>query len=224
MIWAGGLILAFLVYQLWGTGLIADRAQADAATTLESYFEGAVERLVDEGLAVPPDLGESSADPAVPVLYEEPAPALGTPFARIEIPAANVDHIMFEGVTRDVLKNGPGHMEWTPLPGQMGNSVLSGHRTTYGAPFHDLDLVDIGDEIIVQSATGAHVFEVREILIVAPDAIEVTDNRLGAWITLTTCHPKRSAAQRLVIHAELVAGPNFDFAEMMFPDVEGAAS
>ena len=115
-------------------------------------------------------------------------------------------------------------MPWTPLPGQPGNAVISGHRTTYGAPFYDLDAVSIGDEIVVETVIGTHVYEVRSVQVVAPTAVEVTYWRPGAWLTLTTCHPRLSARERLVVQAELVAGPNFEFAQTITQDIEDAAA
>ena len=99
-------------------------------------------------------------------------------------------------------------MPQTPLPGQPGNAVISGHRTTYGAPFHNLDVLEPGDRIEVETALGLHVYEVRESFVVRPTDIWVTDPKPGAWLTLTTCHPKFSARERLIISAELVEGPN----------------
>jgi sortase A len=101
-------------------------------------------------------------------------------------------------------------MPATPLPGQPGNSVISGHRTTYGAPFHELDTLVSGDRIEVETAIGLHVYEVRSIDIVRPTDVWVTEPRTGAWLTLTTCHPKFSARERLIVFAELVEGPNLD--------------
>ena len=226
MIWSGGLILAFLAYQLWGTGFITAQAQADAESRLESIFDNTIDQIQEAGLPVapavvgnpPPDQGppdqrppDQGPDETAPVLYPEFAVDEGNPFARIISEKAEVDHIVFEGVRRDDLKKGPGHMPWTPLPGQPGNAVISGHRTTYEAPFADIDLLEAGDEITVQTATGAHMYAVREVLIVEPTDVWVTEPREGSWLTLTTCHPKRSARQRLVVFAELVDGPNFEY-------------
>lgn len=215
MIWSGGLILAFLAYQLWGTNLITAQAQADAEAQLGAIFEETVEQIEDAGLPVAPavigDPPDDETVPTSPVLYPEVAVDEGLPFARIVSEQANVDHIVFEGVRRDDLKKGPGHMPWTALPGQPGNAVVSGHRTTYDAPFADLDLLEVGDEIAVQTATGTHTFAVRESIIVEPTDVWVTESRDGSWLTLTTCHPKRSARQRLVVFAELVAGPNLEY-------------
>ena len=70
-------------------------------------------------------------------------------------------------------------MPWTPVPGQPGNAVISGHRTTYGRPFYDLDQLGIGDRIEVETAVGTHVFEIREIHIVEPDDVWVTEEKPG---------------------------------------------
>lgn len=215
MIWSGGLILAFLAYQLWGTGLITAQAQSEAQEQLQTVFEETIAEIEDAGLPVAPAVvGEPPTDEPTdgpPSLYPELATDEGNPFARIVIDDANVDHIVFEGVRRDDLKKGPGHMPWTALPGQPGNAVVSGHRTTYQAPFGDLDLLEEGDDITIHSATGTHRFAVREILIVEPTDVWVTEPRDGAWLTLTTCHPKRSSRQRLVVFAELVEGANYDY-------------
>ncbi len=101
-------------------------------------------------------------------------------------------------------------MPRTPLPGMTGNSVISGHRTTYGAPFHELDDLSPGDSIEVDTALGTHTYEVREVIIVQPTELWVTEPREGAWLTLTTCHPKFSSRQRLIVFAELVDGPNWE--------------
>ena len=66
----------------------------------------------------------------------------------VVIPAINVDQITVEGVSVEDLRKGPGHYPSTPNPGQAGNSAIAGHRTTYGAPFHRVDELQPGDEII----------------------------------------------------------------------------
>ncbi len=222
MIWAGVLIFAFLAYQLFGTSIGTNRAQNQAEQQLDTIFESAIEELEASGVPVPSDPPPVAIDEA-PTLFPEPIPVAGQPFARIVIPSLEMDHVVWEGVERDVLKNGPGHMPWTALPGQPGNAVISGHRTTYGAPFFNLDKLEIGDGITIETATGSHVYEVREILIVEPTAVEVTEFREGAWLTLTTCTPIYSAAQRLVIHAELVDGPNFPFVQSQATSPEGTS-
>jgi sortase A len=201
MITAGTLILLFVAYQLWGTGLRTAQAQND----LEAEFEAQAEQYATDNPAPDPDPGD---DPE-PVSTEiPPPPAIGEGTGRIEIPAIGVDWVFLEGVALEVLKDGPGHYEGTPLPGEEGNAALAGHRTTYGQPFHNLDQLGPGDRIIVTYITGARFeYEYRETEIVSPDRVEVIANTEDDRITLTACHPKYSASERIVVRAALVGEP-----------------
>lgn len=218
MIGLGVLILVFLGYQLVGTNFLTARSQDLAQQTVEDHFVAAQEEIeVVDTLPPPavepgtPESPPTEDEPRV-VHYSEPTPEPGLGFGVMTIPKIGTELVLFEGVDRATLKKGPGHMPWTALPGQPGNAVVSGHRTTYGAPFFDLDLLEPGDEISVETALGIHTYVVRDSLIVSPTAVEVTDPKRGAWLTLTTCNPKFSARERLIISAELVDGPNFAYA------------
>jgi sortase A len=214
LIGAGGLIIAFLVYQLFVTDLINAGTQARATDELAQAF---VERRVEIATSTtttPPDTSTSAPTP-VASLYTEPVVLEGEPLGLIIIDKIGLEAVLFEGVDRDTLKDGPGHMPWTPVPGQPGNAVISGHRTTYGRPFYDLDQLVLGDRIEVETAIGISVYEVKVIEIVLPTDVYVTEPLPGAWLTLTTCHPRFSAAKRLVVQAELVGGPNLDYVETL---------
>ncbi len=211
MIWTGGLILAFLAYQLVGTNFITARAQEQGEEAFAERVETLADDVVEVSETIPEDPEQPEPIQTVATRYTEPEPAEGEAFARIIIPKIEVDEIVFSGVSREVLKQGPGHMEWTPLPGQPGNAVLSGHRTTYGAPFSRLDELEVGDEMMVDSVIGESSYVVQEILVVRPTDVWVTDDKPGAWLTLTTCHPRFSARQRLVVVGELVEGPNLEY-------------
>ena len=142
-------------------------------------------------------------------LLRDPAPDRGDAIGTIRIPKIGLSWTVVEGVRRTDLNKGAGHMPDTPLPSQPGNAVISGHRTTHGQPFHNVDDLEVGDLIFWDSGIGTHVYQVREApLVVKPTALWVTDARDGAWLTLTTCHPKFSARERLIIFAEMVDGPN----------------
>jgi LPXTG-site transpeptidase (sortase) family protein len=167
---------------------------------------------VDLGGPTGPDQPAGGPDgPAF--IFVEGQPDRGQPFAIITIP--KIDKLadgwtIVEGVARSQLKTGTGHYPGTPLPGQPGNAAIAGHRTTYGAPFYDFEVLEPGDVIEVETALGVSVYEVRETVIVRPTEIWVTQDRPGAWLTLTTCHPKLSSRQRLVVFAEMVSGPNYE--------------
>ena len=216
LIWSGVFIFGYVGWQLFGTDVVNAGVQAQAQEELEQTFEESQDGLpAVEEIDPVVYLGEQQGETPDPVeFYLEEPPETGEAFGFIRIDKIGVDEVIFEGVDRQTLKKGPGHMESTPLPGQPGNAVLSGHRTTNGRPFFDFDLLEVGDRIEVETAIGVHIYEIRRILIVEPTDVWVTDDRPGAWLTLTTCEPKFSARQRLVIWAEMVSGPNFEFAKL----------
>jgi sortase A len=211
-IWLGLFLLGFVAHQLFVTTFFAQQNNAVLEVEAEEYFVTAEITEVPYVAPGAPELTDP-LDVALPdptLLVEAPPPEHEA-FAIIRVPS--IDRLkdgwaVVEGVGRNDLKNGVGHMPSTPLPGQPGNSVISGHRTTYGAPFHEFDQLNPGDIIEVETGLGVHIYEVRETIIVRPTEVWVTDQREGAWLTLTTCHPKFSSRQRLVVFAELVGGPN----------------
>jgi sortase A len=111
---------------------------------------------------------------------------------------------VIEGVTLDDLKRGPGHYPDTPLPGQPGNAAIAGHRTTYGAPFNRINELEPGDEILITTVQGTFRYEVSDQLIVSPSEVAVLDDFGDNRLTLTACHPKYSARQRIVVVAAIV--------------------
>lgn len=205
MTWTGILLLGYAGFQLWITDLLNAGAQEKARTELAVALE---ERR-------PTTTAPPTTTLPAPVLVSEDPPLAGAAFAAIRIPKIGLDAVVFEGVDTATLRQGPGHMPGTPLPGQPGNAVLSGHRTTYGRPFFDVDLLVPGDVIEVESAVGVHTYTVTELLVVAPTDVWVAGPREGAWLTLTTCEPKFSARQRLIVVAELAAGPNVAYVESL---------
>jgi sortase A len=221
LIATGLLLLAFVSYQLWGTGLQTSRAQdalarefdallaaAPAPTAATTSTVGQVTTVALPTTVAPAEPTASTAPattaPAVPV-PTVPAPDVreGDPLARIEIPRIGVDDITVAGVKVDDLRKGPGHFPDTPLPGQLGNSAIAGHRTTFGAPFNRVDELSPGDEIIVTTVQGRFVYTVTGTSIVAPTALEVLDPTPDATLTLVSCHPKYSARQRIIVKAVL---------------------
>jgi len=148
----------------------------------------------------PTTLAPTTVAPAAPLT--EPI-VQGDGIARIVIPAIDVDEIVVAGVSRKDLQRGPGHFPDTPLPGQLGNVGIAGHRTTYGAPFGRLDELKVGDVIEITTFTGDFRYVVTEQLIVKPSDTYVVGPSPDAVLTLTTCNPKYSARQRLVIKAAL---------------------
>jgi sortase A len=127
----------------------------------------------------------------------------GDPVGRIHIPEVDLSKVIVEGTDGGSLRKGPGHYPETPLPGIRGTVAIAGHRTTYGAPFRDLDKLEVGDTIDVEMPYGHFIYDVEREQVVDPSATWVT-RRVGYdRLVLTACHPKYSAAQRIVIFARL---------------------
>lgn len=122
---------------------------------------------------------------------------------RLTILSANINHYVVFGVEDDKLEYGPGYIVGTSLPGTGGNFAIAGHRTTYGAPFGNLDRVQLGETIIFQTNTNEYKYKVVDVQIVSPTDNFVLQNFGDDRITLTTCHPKFSAKQRLIVVGQL---------------------
>jgi sortase A len=179
---AGMLMLLFVAYELWGTGLAEHRSQS----ALKQDFRQL-----------------QSTAPKGPDEFAPPAPT-GSAIAIIKIPRTGTEKAVVQGVGVEDLKKGPGHYPNTPMPGQAGNAAIAGHRTTYGAPFYNLDELKPNDPILVTTLQGSFRYEVIETEIVRPSQVDVLDNTDDNRLTLTTCHPRFAASQRMVVTAKLI--------------------
>jgi sortase A len=128
----------------------------------------------------------------------------GQPIGRIHIGAIGVDKVLVEGTTTAVLPKGPGHYPTTPLPGAPGTVAFAGHRTTYGAPFRNVDKLDPGDRIELDMPYAKVTYAVERLRIVKPTDTWVTQRVKYNRLVLTACHPLYSAAQRIVVFARQV--------------------
>jgi sortase A len=191
----GVLILLFVAYQLWGTGIREAQAQNRLEDDFEEILDDAATSTTTSSTST--TLGEPATVPTVP------PPVEGNPVARIQIPKIGVDKIVVEGVSLADLKKGPGHYPEAPMPGQEGNAAIAGHRTTYGAPFNRIDELEPGDEITVTTIQGVFTYLVTGQQIVSPDQVEVLEDKGDNRLTLTACHPKYSARQRIVVTSQL---------------------
>ena len=191
LITAGLVVLLFCVYELKVTNLYTHQQQKALDSTLSRQW------------AAPTPKGPR------PAAYD------GAGIARLYLPTLGRKevHVVVEGVSREDLKKGPGHYPGTDGPGMVGNMVISGHRTTYGAPFNRVDELKVGDPIVLETRTFFYTYRVTGTTVVSPDAIGETDhvpNQPGATptqrlLTLTTCNPKYSATTRLIVRAVLSA-------------------
>jgi len=235
MIAIGLVLLAFVGYQLWGTGFFTarqqDQLQQDFEQQLEKYRPESTEQTTttepskaNEGNATSttsstkPSLDLTTPTTIVTAPVDLPFPTLGSAIARLTIPTISSDYFVVQGVDLEYLKSGPGHFPQTPLPGQPGNVAIAGHRTTYGAPFNRLDELQPGDFIYVKTLQGDFTYKVDNHFnfstgqpeghfIVSPTDISVLDPTAENRLTLLACHPKFSAANRIVVTATLQGVP-----------------
>ena len=190
LIGAGTLLLLFVVFQIFGTTYIQQqhqnslRSSIDATHTLDT---------------VPSTVANL---PPVTVPTRTP-PGSGAPVAVIAIPKINLNQVVVQDTQEGDLELGPGHYTDTPLPGENGNVGIAGHRTTWGRPFYNLDQMKRGDPIYIATDRGTFVYSVTSSQVVDPTDLAVLDPTTGPTLTLTTCNPKYSAAQRLVVKATL---------------------
>ena len=224
MITAGALILLFVAFQLWGTGVHTQNAQDDlrhlfesgqsgdggGSTTTTTAGTGTTTTTTTAGTGTTTTTPTAVGSQEIPV-----APGEGGLVGRIQIPAIGADWYFLEGVDLSVLKDGPGHYMGTPLPGQPNNAAIAGHQTTYSTPFNRIDELKSGDEITITYITGAtFTYGYRSTEIVAPDQVEVLqakdfdeDGEVDNTLTLTACNPKYSARERIVVRARLNEAP-----------------
>jgi sortase A len=130
----------------------------------------------------------------------------GDALTDMSIPKLGVDATVVEGISNSALRAGAGHYPQTALPCQDGNVAIAGHRTTYGKPFADVDRLAVGDTILLETPVGSCTYQVTKApFITHPRDWAVVANAPNQRIlTLTTCHPKGSAKERLIVQATLV--------------------
>jgi sortase A len=257
LITIGLLMFGFVAYQLWGTGIETARAQNKLENQFEEFVEANSTAIVTQAPAATtlpaspaptapsatagsvPATSVSASPPSsvpvptAPVATEQDIPPVerGQVLARLEIPKiGKVDGAalyVVPGVSVSDLKKGPGHYPDTPLPGQLGNAAIAGHRTTFGEPFRDIDELAEGDEIIVTMANGERfTYAVTSTQIVGPDDYYVvtTTDPTVAQLTLTSCHPVYTAKQRIAVHAVLQPQQSAPVGEPTYYDLEANAA
>lgn len=203
----GVVIGAAVAWDTYGTNLV--HQDVSAPTTLPSDVPGSeiafTPVALDDPTFAAPVATAPPSDASNPVL----ALTDSTAFGSILIPAINLDQTLIVGVSTEALTKGPGWIIGSAAPGDLGNSVISGHRTTHGGPFRKLDSLQSGDRItILVPGMVPAVYEVRAQFIVAPEDVYVAAPSSGVRLTLTTCNPVGSARERLIIQAELISGAN----------------
>lgn len=197
LVTAGVLVLLFLGWQLWWNDWLVAGAQSNAAQQLSRAWEHSPSTQAPE--------------PLEPVVAAEPG--AGESFANLYVPRFGDSYVrtIAQGTGRDVLNSnelGIGHYAGTQMPGEVGNFAIAGHRSAYGGAMHLIDQLQPGDPIVVETADGWYTYLFRSREIVPPTQVgvlaavpnapeEVATERL---VTLTSCHPLYSTAERIVAY------------------------
>lgn len=208
---AGVVVLLFLAWQLWWNDAILAKSQSSAAA----------DTSVQWSTPFPTMTPVAQTAEATPVDYGEPVtissePGEGEAFAVMYVPrfGANTQRQIAQGVGTDVLNStrlGVGHYSSSALPGEVGNFAIAAHRSAYGGGMHLINELQVGDPIYIQTQDGWYTYRFRNfeyvrasavgVLDAAPQGVgENTDQRL---ITLTTCNPLYSTAERIVAYGTL---------------------
>ncbi|GAA2031897.1 hypothetical protein GCM10009819_14790 [Agromyces tropicus] len=215
---AGALVLLFLGWQLWWNDAIADAQQSAAASDLSAEWQEQARADPDRGAVSdePADAGSNDDDGAGSVLVDETVPEYGEAFAVMYVPrfGDGSQRRIAEGTGLDVLNStetGVGHYEGTQMPGAVGNFAIASHRSAYGGGMHEIDLLRLGDGIFIQTPAGWYTYRFRDREYVTPTTTGVLapvphhpdaapSDRI---ITLTSCNPLYSTAERIVAYGVL---------------------
>ena len=176
-------VAGYIGWALWGTGLTTQRAQTEIGLTFP-------ERI----------------DTKTPGQAPDRPPLPGTAYAQILIPRIDLNLYVVEGVDAVDLESGPGHYSQTADPwDDTGRVGIAGHRTTFLAPFGDLDQLRDGDEITLRTEYGTFRYVVNDVFVIPTEGsgtvLSQTDQ---PSLVLTTCHPEYSATERLIVTANRV--------------------
>jgi sortase A len=170
----------------------------DAAVTL--LWQEPVSALVASRQQA--ELKDALFDPPERVIRR--MPLKGDAIAHLEIPAIGVSEYVVEGTDTGSLRKGPGHYPETPLPGERGTAAIAGHRTTYGAPFRNIDDLERGDRIVLDMPDGRFVYRVERTRIVDDQDLSVLEPAGYKRLMLSACHPLYSAEERVIAFARQV--------------------
>ncbi len=218
LITAGLVILLFVVYELWVTNIFAHEKQAKAHSQLEKEWAQGKDPLPQDDPRLVLPGGKQATIP------------IGSGIANLYIPRLGPDYhfTIVEGTDDGSLEKGPGHYVGTALPGQIGNFAVAGHRVGKGEPFLNLDHLKPGDAVVVETKSSWYIYRVKgnaqtgdlsdrgtdgipgqEIVSPSQSAVilPVPDHPgqkpTEKLMTMTTCHPKFTANQRMIVHAVL---------------------
>ena len=200
-----GLILLAdaVITVLWEDPFTTIFTQRDQKTLSKELAHAESQPLPEGTLELVRRAGSPTERMALLANHERATARPGDPLGRIFIPKTGRNFVFVSGTGVETLKKGPGHYWGTALPGERGTVAIAGHRTTYGAPFHNLGKLRQGYAITLTMPYGRFSYSVEALRSVRPTAVTVLGDRNFQRLVLTTCDPMGSDAKRLVVFARL---------------------
>ncbi|MRG58937.1 class E sortase [Agromyces sp. CFH 90414] len=214
---AGALILLFLGWQLWWNDAIMAGQQSEAASELSAAW--AENDRAQREPAATEDPAAAPVDPGEPIVDATEYPN-GESFAVMYVPRFNAPETfdsvrnIAEGIGLDVLNSysqGVGHYPGTAMPGAVGNFAIAAHRSAYGGGMHEIEQLQLGDAIYIQTKDGWYTYRFRDFEYVTPETVDVLSpvphhpdlQPTDRIITLTSCNPLYSTAERIIAYGVL---------------------
>jgi sortase A len=201
----GAVLLLFVGYQLWWTGVETGQAQDDIKDQLAQQWDNPLQPG-----ETPPSPGESPGEEGLADVD------LGEGIGIIRIPRFGPSYAwaVVEGVRLEDLARGPGHYPESAMPGEVGNFAVAGHRATHGEPFAQFEALRVGDEVVVETATQWFTYTIYDIQYpvpvtsswaITPHASQepLVGEPTRQLMTLTTCHPRWASTYRFLVFSEL---------------------
>jgi len=205
-------------YDHRGSGAVAGQPAATPSATAGATAPAAVgqpaevplvTKMLDELRAGKKVTSQDDPLAGAPIEAVSTKAGVTSSIGRIQIPKLQIDQKMYNGVDDAALLNGPGHWPGTPLPGQKGNAVISGHRGTHTRPFLRVNLLKAGDKVIVTAGDTTTTYAVQRVVIVpqskyVPFVLKQPTDPQAELLTLFACNPLTSHEQRIVVQAKAV--------------------
>ncbi|MCU1570256.1 MAG: sortase [Naasia sp.] len=225
---AGVIVLLFLGWQLWWNDAILADSQTSAARAQSEEWGD----LYAPGTRLAPSAAPAKEDFGDPLVAAEPAHA--EVIGNLYVPRFGTDYVrtIAEGTSTDILNStrlGLGHYDGTQMPGEVGNFVVAAHRSAYGGALHLVDQLRLGDPLVVETVDGWYTYRFTNLDYVMASAVDVLApvpqepgvDAKDRTITLTTCNPLYSTAERIIAYGVLdswrprSAGPPAELASIL---------
>lgn len=240
LITAGALVMLFIGWQLWWNDMVMAKQQSNAASAISQQWidDARDQRASAAPTPAPTAITTEPVDYGAPVVGATPGDA--EPFAVLYVPryGETYHRTIAQGIGHNVLNSttlGVGHYPSTQMPGEVGNFAVAAHRSAYGGGMHLINELQLGDALYVQTADGYYTYRFRDLEYVPPSEVDVLAPvphapgvaPVDRIITLTSCNPLYSTAERIIAYGvyeswqPTSAGPPAGLAPILAAQAQG---